>query len=143
MNLLNSLTKVISKRRWIPVAICCVPGILIVVAIGFAVLTNLKTYTPGANPIFLLLTGLACPVGMGLMMWLMNRNMSHPQRHLTSKSDQKDVSAASRLADLREQRQILESEIAEMTRIAELEEQDDLLDASATTPDEMPIAAMR
>ena len=66
---------------------------------------------------------LACPIGMGLMMWLMNKNMGSNQSHSTPK----DQTAAERLAALRAQRQTLEAEIAETARIAELEAKRDAL----------------
>lgn len=61
---------------------------------------------------------LACPLGMGLMMWLMMRN-SHGQSDPSAKAQ----TPAERLAALRAQRQQLESEISETSRIAELETQ--------------------
>ena len=95
------------------------------------------------NTIFLLVMGLACPIGMGLMMWLMNKNMSRQPSQLAS-DKQKRSSAADRLAALHEQRQVLEAEIAEMTQIAELEEQHKLLlpDPSPASTD-TPISAAR
>ena len=60
---------------------------------------------------------LACPIAMGLMMWVMNRNMSdHSMSGHTSHG-----SDADRLKTLREQRQRLEQEIAEVEKISALE----------------------
>ncbi|MCC6611869.1 MAG: hypothetical protein IT320_00245 [Anaerolineae bacterium] len=96
------------------------------------------------NTLFLLLAGLACSIIMGVMMWLMNKNMRHQQTHSASDGKQKGMSAASRLVELREQRQILEDEIAELTQITELEEQHKaLLTDSLSAPDVTPISAMR
>ena len=62
---------------------------------------------------------LACPIGMGLMMWMMNKNTSAQSGHFVSSP----TNAAQRLAELQERRQILEAEIAEVNQIAELEAQ--------------------
>ena len=69
------------------------------------------------NPstLLLLIGVLACPIGMGVMMWLMNKNMS------SQSAMSEHQSAVERLAALRAQRQTLEAEIAEVAKIAELE----------------------
>ena len=81
----------------------------------------------------LLLVGvLACPIGMGLMMWLMNKNMS--DQHAMP-GQQTSANAAERLAALRAQRLALEAEIAEAAKIAELEAKREALRASAKSGD--------
>lgn len=60
---------------------------------------------------------LACPIAMGLMMWMMSRNMGG---HSASTPPGEQTPAA-RLGALRQQRQALEAEISEVTRIVELE----------------------
>lgn len=80
---------------------------------------------------------LACPIGMGLMMWLMNRNMSGQSGHAMP-GGQTPTSAAERLAALRAQRQVLEAEIAETARIAELEAKREVLRASRSPAEETP-----
>jgi len=64
------------------------------------------------NVLFLLLAGLACPIGMGAMMWWMNRNMSAHQGH--TPDDHMPASVTERLALLYERRRLLEAEIAEL-----------------------------
>ena len=61
---------------------------------------------------------LLCPIAMGLMMWMMSRNMGG---HV----DQAPLgqTPTERLDVLREQRKALEAEISEMTRIKELEQE--------------------
>lgn len=93
------------------------------------------------STILLVIMGLACPIGMGLMMWLMNKNMSQPSQH-GSPDKEKGIGAVSRLAELREQRQSLETEIAELSQIAELEEQrEGLLANPSSASEETTISA--
>lgn len=72
------------------------------------------------NTILLVLAAVACPIVMGIMMWWMMRDTSRQGKEPTSEQPL-SVNAAERLAVLRQQRQALEAEIAEVTRIAELE----------------------
>ena len=94
------------------------------------------------NPL-LLVAVLACPIGMGLMMWMMNKNMGSQPGHSMS-GDQQPVRPAERLAALRAQRQALEAEIAETARIAELEAQrESLLAGRASGPENVNAPAAR
>jgi len=88
------------------------------------------------EPLVLIIAVLACPIGMGLMMWMMNRQMSG--QHNPSMPGH--TSEADRLAALREQRQRLEQEIAEAEKIAALEAQKDTLTrARGTSSDEAAV----
>lgn len=66
------------------------------------------------------LTALACPIAMGLMMWMMGRNMGS-QTMSTGQSE------AERLHALHAQRRQLEQEIAETEQILALEAQKEAL----------------
>ena len=130
-------------RRWLPMALCCLSGMAVGVLLGVGVIFfgNGRIYSMDANTIFLLVMGLACPIGMGLMMWLMNKNMNHQPEGLSS-DKQKHYGAADHLAALQEQRQQLEVEIAELSQIAELEAQrEGLLASSSSAPEDTPISA--
>lgn len=75
----------------------------------------------------LLLAGvLACPIMMGVMMWLMSKNMGG-QSSQSMAGHPTPASSQERLAALRAQQQALEAEIAEVTRLAELEAQREAL----------------
>jgi hypothetical protein len=72
------------------------------------------------STLLLALAILACPICMGVMMWIMNRNMGSQQNH--SMSDHTaHMLETDRLKCLREQQQQFEQEIAEIERIAVLE----------------------
>lgn len=66
---------------------------------------------------------LACPIAMGVMMWMMNKNMGGEKNH----SMEGDAPQVDRLQALIGQRQRLEQEIAEIEKITGLQAQKDAL----------------
>ena len=76
--------------------------------------------------LLLLVGALACPIGMGVMMWMMNKQMGG-QSSQSMPGGQTSTNATERLAALRAQRQALEAEIVEVARLAELEAKRDAL----------------
>lgn len=64
---------------------------------------------------------LACPIGMGAMMWMMGKNMGGQKEQSMSDPLMPTSSSEERLTALRARRQALETEIAEVTKLAELE----------------------
>ena len=83
--------------------------------------------------VLLLITALACPIGMGLMMWMMNRNMGGQQGH-SMPGHTSHTSEGERLKVLREQRRLLEQEIAEVEKIAALEAKKETLARAGGKP---------
>jgi hypothetical protein len=80
------------------------------------------------NPstLLIVLATLACPIGMGAMMWMMNRNMAGQQGKPAIGSAE-PLSEDDRLQALRQQRKQLELEIAEVEKITALQAQKEAL----------------
>lgn len=100
-------------KRWWPIALCCLPGIALAVAVGVGLSTGGISLGWGVRALAIL----ACPIAMGVMMWWMSRDMSHPSNQIIPGA------AAERLAALRAEQQALEAEITATERLAALETQ--------------------
>ena len=85
------------------------------------------------STILIIGAALACPIAMGLM-YMMNRNMGGQQDH-SMPGHTAHTSEADRLKALREQRQMLEQEIAEAEKIAALETKKQALIQGGGAPD--------
>ena len=86
------------------------------------------------STLLILVAVLACPIGMGVMMYMMNKNQGGQQGH----SMTGHTSEADRLKTLREQRRLLEQEIGEAEKIAALEAQKAAMARKQATEGEQP-----
>lgn len=147
---MNDLTRLSLRffaraKRWLPMALCCIPVVVIGVlaAMGAGLFGNGRVFTMDGNAIFLLAMGLACPIGMGLMMWLMNRQMSQHMEPLSS-DKQKRFSPVDRLVALQEERRTLDAEIAELSQEVERDEQYPLVvSGSPSLPEDTSFSEVR
>lgn len=114
-------------RRWLPIGLCCLPGIAAVTIIGIGLIVGEAAFGASlGGPLglgLIALALLACPLGMGLMMWR-GRSMASgnssgmmnccaPDEALTLLESELP---ADRLAALRHRREALEREVAELQR---------------------------
>ena len=118
-------------RKWLPIALCCVPGIAIagIVGVGLAA-GGAALGTSLGGPLGLVLIGLAvlaCPASMGLMMLRQRGSDENSARAGGASSTMADCclpgqgepaaeagAPGARLAGLRAQRESLERELADM-----------------------------
>lgn len=117
----------INWRNWLPIALCCVPGIAIAAIVGIGIVVGGAAFGVSfGGPLGLALIAvavLACPVSMALMM---RRSMSqtdasgNSQRMADCCAPSKTpasadvVPAADSLAALRARRKALEREVVEL-----------------------------
>ena len=101
-------------KQWFSVAICCLPGVAVVmVAIGIVTFNGLGRQIMDINTLFLVVMGLACPVGMGLMMWVMNKQMSQNNDGLEYKM-KPSLQIEDRATQLKLQRYLIDEEINQL-----------------------------
>ena len=110
-------------RNWLPIALCCLPGVGIVAIVGIGLAVGGAAF--GASPLGLglvTLALLACPLSMGLMMWRSRKAAPGSSSSMACCAPDAALAAfeaelpADRLAVLRERREALECEVAELQR---------------------------
>lgn len=113
-------------RRWLPMALCCLPGGVAVAIVGFGLITGKAAFGASlGGPLGLglvVLAMLACPLGMSLMMWRGMRRKAASGGSLSMAGCCMPDGAASTpaapsaewLVTLRDRREALEAEIAEL-----------------------------
>ena len=108
-------------KRWLPMALCCLPSLAIAAVIGIGFTVGGAAFGGFLNsPLglaFIALGMLACPLSMGLMM---RRGMKSGQQAGPGSSPTmpccppEEDPAVMRLAELRAKRETLEREVAEL-----------------------------
>jgi len=111
-------------RRWLPIALCCLPGVAIVAVVGIGAAIGGVSLSGPLGLALIALAMLACPVSMGLMMMRRGSNPksasqgSHTMADCCAPGEAPTASevdsAAERLAPLRERREALGRELAEL-----------------------------
>lgn len=110
-------------RRWLPIALCCLPGIVVAASVGIGVALGGATFGVAfGGPLgfgLLALALLACPLSMGLMMM---RGASRKAAYSDSTTvadccapdEQNSTIESDRLTRLCARREALEREVAEL-----------------------------
>ena len=108
-------------RKWMPIALCCLPGVAIAAVIGVGIaLGGSAIGAPLGGPLgigLIVLAALACPLSMYLMM-----RPRGSSQNATPNSSQMTAdccapggeTSSNRLESLRAQRELLEHELAAM-----------------------------
>lgn len=109
----------VQLKKWIPIAVCCLPGVAIVAVVGIGAALG-GAFLSGPLGIGLVaLAILACPLSMALMMRRgSNQKSASGGSHMLADCCAPDEQAArqesDQLAALRQRRQTLEREVAEL-----------------------------
>lgn len=112
-------------RKWLPISLCCLPGVAAIAIVGIGLIVGEATFgTLFAGPLGLSLIALAllaCPLSMGLIMWRSRNATPGSSSEMTNCCAPDETLAAleaalpaDRLAALRERREALERELAEL-----------------------------
>lgn len=110
-------------KRWIPIALCCLPGVIATILIGAGIAIGGRAFSEFFNgPVAVglaMLVILACPLTMGLMMKRASKQniLSRKSAMMTDccvPGQQVSIVEADRLAALRRRRETLEREVANL-----------------------------
>ena len=115
----------VKLRRWLPIGLCCLPGIAAVTMIGVGLIIGEAAFGASlGGPLglgLIALALLACPLGMGLMMWRGRNTASGNSSGMMSCCAPDEALPlleselpADRMAALRDRREALEREVAEL-----------------------------
>jgi hypothetical protein len=112
-------------RKWMPLVVCCLPGLVVVVLVGVGAVAGGAlgvSFNGPVGTLLLALAFLACPLHMGWMMWRLHKQQaaaSHAGMRAACCLPSQEASAteptsSERLVALRAERTALERELAEL-----------------------------
>jgi len=115
-------------RRWLPIALCCLPGVVVAGIVGLSMAAGGVGIGASLGPLglgLIAVAALACPLSMGLIMMRRPRQHDAPGNSTMSTDccapsepsmSEETEAAARRLAALRERRELLEREVAQLQK---------------------------
>ena len=106
-------------KRWLPIVLCCLPGVALAVAVGLGVAAGGAVFGGLLGASLIALAALACPLSMG---WMMMRSMrrsdatgqSTPTADCCMPGEQTSTLGSDPLVALHARREALEREVAEL-----------------------------
>ncbi len=107
-------------RKWMPIALCCLPGVAIAAIVGIGAAVSGASLSGPLGLGLIALAMLACPLSMGLMMMRRGSNQnstsgsSQMMADCCAPGEQAQTVESDRLAALRARREALERELAEL-----------------------------
>ena len=109
-------------RKWIPIALCCLPGVAIAAIIGIGIAVGGAAVGASLGGLLgiglIVLAALACPLSMYLMMTRQRGSSQHPAPNgsqlIADCCAPGEEASSDRLESLRAQRKSIESELAKM-----------------------------
>ena len=111
-------------KRWLPIALCCLPGVAVAVIVGISAAFSGALLNPPLRLGLIALAMLACPLSMGLMMRHASHrdsasNSSRAMADRCTQAEQATMVESDRLAALRARREALEREVTQLERESE------------------------
>jgi len=109
-------------RKWIPIALCCLPGVAVAAIVGVGIAAGGAALGTGlGGPLgigLIVLAALACPLSMGLIMMRQRgssqKTASNSSQLMADCCAPEEETPGGRVAALRAQRESLERELASM-----------------------------